>query len=116
MTDEDVVRRVAVAFGVSMCRSSRNPDCWRAAFYAQVRGESAVRLMKALYPLMGGRRQGQIDKAVSSWKPRGRRLRPEDEERILQLLGEGKSYREAGRLAGFSRTAVGSVAAKNKVS
>jgi DNA invertase Pin-like site-specific DNA recombinase len=62
---------------------------------------------------MGERRQAQIDRALDSWNPVARKMQPEDERRILQLLAAGGSYRSIGRLTGFSYTTVGNVAARN---
>jgi hypothetical protein len=106
MTDEDVVARVAKAFGVSYFPIASRSERWKSTYRTQVRGESAVRLMQAIRPSMGNRRQGQIDRALACWNPQKHRVRPEDEDQILRLVREGKSYRETGRLTGFSRTAV----------
>ena len=113
MTDEDVVARVAQAFGVSYSRCAIRSERWRQTFTARLRGESAVKLMRALRPMMGQRRKGQIDRALASWNPQARKVRPEDEGRILELLAGGHSYRSVAKLTGISHETVGNVLARN---
>jgi hypothetical protein len=114
MTDEDVVARVAQAFGVACVPCAIRTAQWRQTYHARLRGESAVRLMHALRPFMGKRRQAQIDKALASWKPQVRKMRPEDEKRVLELVASGDSYREIGRKIGVSYTTVGNVVKRNQ--
>jgi hypothetical protein len=67
MTDLDVIERVADLFGLAYVTATdpRN-DRWKPSYRVQLRGQRAVDLMLALRPLMGKRRQGQIDVAISS--------------------------------------------------
>jgi hypothetical protein len=116
-TDEDVIARVSALWGVSYWRSSerRNP-AWKPYFRVVIRGARAVELMRDLRPLMGNRRQQQIDRAIDGWAPKViHRLREEDQDRILALLKAGYSYRSIGREVGFSRTAVYNVAARHGI-
>ena len=114
MTDEDVVVRVAQAFGVTYVPSAIRSAKWRRTYHARLPGESAVRLMQALPPWMGKRRQAQIDQAVASWHPQVRKVLPADERRILQLVAEERSYRAIGRETGFSCTTIGNVVARKR--
>jgi hypothetical protein len=114
MIDEDVIARAALALGNRYWRVGGRNDIWKPTYRTQLRGESAVRLMQVLRPMMGLRRQAQIDRALASWSPQEHRLRPEDEKRILQLVASGLSYRATGRQVGFSWSTVGNVVARNQ--
>jgi hypothetical protein len=43
---------------------------WRTSYQVRVNGRDAVRWMSLLKPLMGSRRQAQIDRALASYAPR----------------------------------------------
>lgn len=66
MTDRDVIARVAVLLGVKYHKSLR--ASWKPIFCCLTRGQPAVDLMLKLRPLMGARRQHQINRAVRSFK------------------------------------------------
>lgn len=86
------------------------PQCERhsRSYKTVLRGTSAIRLMQEIRSLMGQRRQGQIDVAVSSWVPDRRRPSVEVEEQLAALLVEGRlSFRAIGRKLGVSHTLVG---------
>jgi hypothetical protein len=70
MTDEDVMARLGRIFNrkVQVVRA-RNVR-WRTSYQLRVQGSDAVRWMRLLRPLMGSRRQAQIDRAVASYAPR----------------------------------------------
>jgi hypothetical protein len=67
MTDEDVVSRAAM-----LLETSRQAPPYRRAVHhkpvytARFRGLRAVEVMQALYPMMGARRQRQIDEAFAA--------------------------------------------------
>lgn len=67
MTDADVVERVAALWSVSY-HEVRRDRCrlmgWKPNYYVHLRGRRAVEMMKLLRPLMGQRRQEQIDRAL----------------------------------------------------
>jgi hypothetical protein len=103
MVDRDVVDRVAALFecAVTLVRARR--DGWRTAYSARVRGPRAVEWMGRLRPLMGSRRQGQIDRAMACYAPDPTRLL--DDERAaeaLALLAQGRSVREVAERFGTS--------------
>jgi hypothetical protein len=106
-TDEDVIQRIAAIWGVSYWRSpeTRNP-AWKPYYRVQVRGRRAVDLMRELRPLMGIRRQQQIDRALEDWSPRANRI-PRDK---LNEMGRrhlaGESTRSLGREYGVSHETV----------
>jgi hypothetical protein len=67
MTDEDVIERIAKLCNINyhhlLPRNEGHKDVYRIIF----RGKRAVELMKQLRPLMGKRRQGQIERALNSY-------------------------------------------------
>ncbi len=67
MTDQDVVERAARLFGRSVTpwdRRSTPPR--RRVFFTRVKGAPAAMVMRRLHPLMGSRRQAQIDVALAA--------------------------------------------------
>jgi hypothetical protein len=94
MNDEDVVARLGRIFArkVYVVRP-RNPR-WRTSYQVRVQGGDAVRWMKLLRPLMGSRRQAQIDRAIASYSPRATSLLSEQTARAaLDALAAGDTVR-----------------------
>lgn len=72
MTDEDVIVRIANILGVrynALHRSTDGEKAWKQAYFICWRGKRALEWMRKLYPLMGARRQAQIDQALASHDP-----------------------------------------------
>lgn len=68
MTDEDVIQRVATLWGMTVFRHHRGKEKgWKPTCITRLSGGKAVALMKRLRPLMGQRRQAQIDAAIATW-------------------------------------------------
>ena len=80
MTDDDIVDRVATIFGNAVFRTDRGHERgWKPAFITRIRGGRAAQWMTDLRPLMGERRQAQIDRALSQRRDRRVRWRtPQD--------------------------------------
>lgn len=78
MTDCDVVERVARLFDRRVFRSDRGVERgYKPCYLTSLKGAAAVTLMRSLRPLMGARRRGQIDRALSApHQERIRWLRP----------------------------------------
>jgi hypothetical protein len=103
MTDEDVMARLVRIFErkVHVVRP-RNPR-WRTSYLVRVTGGNAVRWMRLLRPLMGARRQGQIDRALASYDPRPRAVLTDDTARAaLRALASGDSVKEVASHLGVS--------------
>lgn len=68
MTDLDVIQRVADMFGCSVVtiHTDRQNPRWKPTYKARMGGSKAVSMMHLLRPMMGARRQAQIDKAIAS--------------------------------------------------
>ncbi|HEV7845466.1 MAG TPA: hypothetical protein VGO83_04380 [Thermoleophilaceae bacterium] len=103
MVDRDVIERAGGLLGVTVCALPSRREGWRDAFSVRVRGARAVHWMERLRPLMGARRQQQIDLAIASYAPDPRRLlhqkRAQD---ALLMLAEGRSVRQVAEHFGTS--------------
>jgi hypothetical protein len=99
MTDEDVMARLGRIFNrkVQVVRA-RNVR-WRTSYQLRVQGSDAVRWMHLLRPLMGSRRQAQIDRAVASYAPRPVAILDDESASLaLSALASGATVKEvAGR-------------------
>lgn len=69
MTDEDIVARVADIWGKNYCRFDRNDGIRKIAYSTFIQSARAVEWMQKLRPLMGERRQAQIDRAINNYDP-----------------------------------------------
>lgn len=70
MKDEDIVARVAALFNHSYTPITPSKSHWSITYRFVIRNEPGAQLMKQLYPLMGQRRQTQIDKALAHYHPK----------------------------------------------
>jgi hypothetical protein len=103
MVDRDIIERVGVLLDVAVTVSPSRRDGWKDAYCVRVRGARAVLWMERLRPLMGSRRQHQIDRAVASHGPDPRRLL--DDERAAEALARlaaGESVRKVADRFGTS--------------
>lgn len=95
MADEDVMQRVGRILGRSVRVIPPRREGWRFTYAVTIKGAGAVSWMQQLRPLMGQRRQAQIDRALSTYAPRSKqRLDDERASRALSLLAAGASVRE----------------------
>lgn len=111
MTDRDVVARVASLFGVSASNpfKHKNPK-WKPFYLATLKGTRAVELMGLLRPLMGERRQGQIDRAAKTLSvSRRARLSDADVSAIRALLGQGLRICDVERITGKTHSLIGRI-------
>jgi hypothetical protein len=72
MADEDIITRVAILWGMSYCANPPRQVGWKMCYRTVIRGRKAAILMRELRPLMGHRRQGQIDQALARYNPNSR--------------------------------------------
>jgi hypothetical protein len=103
MVDRDIVERAGslLRAGVGVHPSRR--EGWKTTYSVRVRGARAVLWMKRLRPLMGSRRQEQIDRAIASHGPDPRRLLSDDgAAEALARLARGESVREVAERFGTS--------------
>lgn len=68
MCDRDIIERVAELFGIEYIHECEGrKENWSTTYQIQVRGESAIELMRLLKPIMGKRRSRQIEDAIASY-------------------------------------------------
>ena len=108
MTDEDIIAKVSSLVKVGYRRVRYHHPEWKPIYALQVRGGKAVDLMKKLRPLMGERRQKQIERALIGYDPflsqqRQRKL-PSPEE--LRVMLKTSTTRELGKELGCSRQTI----------
>jgi hypothetical protein len=76
---------------------------WRTSYQVRVNGGAAVHWMTLLRPLMGSRRQGQIDRALASYAPRPVALLTDEAARAaLDALVGGASVKSVAERFGVS--------------
>ena len=68
MTDEDIIKKVAKIFKKNFSAHKRSSPR-KTIYITSVQRAEAISLMKRIYPLMGERRQKQIERAVKAWDP-----------------------------------------------
>jgi hypothetical protein len=103
MTDEDVVARVAAMFDRKLGRWQSRHAREQPVFLVRITGAKAVAWMTALRPLMGERRQLQIDRAVASHAPTPTaRLDEAMARQALNLLATGTTVRAVAERFGTS--------------
>jgi hypothetical protein len=66
MTDEDIIAKVAACFGTKYQFYRAKKEYHKNSYIATLKGSRAIEMMKLLYPLMGKRRQAQIDRAINA--------------------------------------------------
>ena len=103
MTDHDVMARVGGIFGRKVHELKPRNARWRTSYQVRVNGGAAVRWMTVLRPLMGSRRQAQIDRALASYAPRPVALLSDEAARTaLDALAGGASVKHVAERFGVS--------------
>lgn len=107
MTDRDVIDKVASLFQTSTYIVRPNPKhpLWKQCYSTRLTGGRAANLMQEIYPLMGVRRQCQIDIALQGKRgarpvTRTRSLSRQEESRLVSLMAEKVSVAGAARIVG----------------
>lgn len=113
MTDEDVVRRVYDVVGRGSfykCGNIRNIK-WKPTYKFVLKGEGAVNLMRTLYPLMGNRRQQQIDNALNFSKTyQPDKVNKNNIDDIMLRLQNGEKHSSIAEIYGVSRSYISHIA------
>jgi len=102
-TDEDIAQRVATWWSVKAHPAVAKKAEWKNTWRVTLIGRRAVELMDAVRPLMGKRRQGQIDAAINSYHPQARKIDPTTLEAILEDLATGMNQTLIGTKYGLCR-------------
>lgn len=91
-TDFDIVEEVGKFFRTKPIKVKKRQKHWKQSWAIRIRGLGAVKIMKELFPFMGKRRKVQIEKAISSYKDKRKRIIPkEDYREIVNKLSSGES-------------------------
>jgi hypothetical protein len=103
MNDEDVMTRVGRMFERKVLSIKPRSARWQASYALRVQGAKAVRWMTVLRPLMGSRRQAQIDRALACYAPRQvALLNDETATTALRALAAGATVKEVAAHFGVS--------------
>jgi hypothetical protein len=103
MTDQDVMDRLGRVFARKVHVVRPRNVRWRTSYQVRVLGRDAVRWMTLLRPLMGSRRQAQIDRALASYAPRPVALLTDEAARAaLNALQAGDSVKAVAARLGVS--------------
>ncbi len=109
-TDEDVIAKVASLMNVSYwgrLSEEFERNGWKKPYAVHLRGSRAVELMLILKPLMGTRRQQQIEKAIEGFKPKVPLISEEDAMEMVRLYCvEKKKVVDLAQRFGIGRTLV----------
>lgn len=103
MVDRDIIDRAGTLLGSGVTVVPPRRDGWATTYCIRARGSRAVLWMQRLRPLMGKRRQAQIDRAIASHAPDPRR-RLDDRlaTEALARLAKGESVRQVAERFGTS--------------
>jgi hypothetical protein len=103
MTDQDVMARVGRLFDRKVQLVRPRNRRWKTSYQLRVQGAAAVRWMTLLRPLMGTRRQTQIDRALACYAPRPVALLDDERARAaLHALGAGMTVKDVAARFGVS--------------
>lgn len=103
MTDRDVIGRVGELLDQKVVVVRPRRRHWQTAYAIHLVGSRAVAWMRALRPLLGRRRQGQIDRAIASYDPRpSRHLDDQRALAALDRLEAGQTVKEVARYFGVT--------------
>lgn len=112
MTDQDVVARVAELFGMSVTALSARQENWKPTWRTDLRGAKAVMLMEVMKPLMGARRQGQIDAALATYSYRAGKVSPARCSDLIARYRAGESAAALATESGMTRWGIYKMAAR----
>ena len=110
-TDLDVIEKVAKLLGSNVIEENKRPkgkEHWKTVYYTMLCGEKAKNLMLEMYPLMGNRRQMQIDSAVNNYKPHEKKFNVEVVSKI-RALSNSVSQSEIARMFDTNRTTINKI-------
>jgi hypothetical protein len=103
MTDQDVMARLGRIFERKVHLIRPRNVRWQTSYQVRVHGRDAVRWMCLLRPLMGSRRQMQIDRALASYAPRTvALLNDETACAALDALATGATVKDVAARFGVS--------------
>jgi hypothetical protein len=106
-TDGDIAEKVGKMFNVKVYSRKRRQEHWKDVYSIRIIGSRAVELMKILKPLMGKRRQEQIQTALDSYvnttkEEHASKLNWETVREIRVKMASGQSVKELSQLYNIS--------------
>jgi hypothetical protein len=116
MTDRDVVARAAKLMAVKNAAFTprrRNPK-WKPSYIVSVSGVAAFHLMTKLRPLMGERRQGQIDAALACYIDRSKKISAARVEEIRAAVRAGRTQLAVAAAFGVARETVNKIVRRRR--
>jgi len=112
MTDKDVIERVSrlLGAGIYVVPTARRNSVWKPSYRVILRSNRAVQLMLQLKPLMGMRRQQQIEAAIaarnaalSTRRRSNYKLTPAQRRSIAERLDNGERAVDLAAEFGIAR-------------
>jgi hypothetical protein len=104
MTDRDVIKRVATAFGTSVQANDKGRH--RPEYGAVLKGSQAAALMIDLRPMMGNRRRRAINDALKGYLPPRFKLDFQKADEIRDRYAGGESVSSLSRAYGVARSTI----------
>jgi hypothetical protein len=107
MTDYDVIKRAADLLGIKSIYTRHGTGNWQTSYQFHLKGTRAVSVMRQLRPLMGTRRQKQIDRALAAYNPHYRsqvrsKLTESQVSEIYRRAWQGESLQRISQDLGVS--------------
>jgi hypothetical protein len=93
MSDEDVVARLAGIFGGNYISHAKRQEHFKDTWSWSVVSSRAAKIMEILRPLMGRRRQSQIDVALAAWGERQRKIQERKDANAFRAVQAVEYYR-----------------------
>ena len=105
MTDLDIIEKIAEWWGVCVAKPKVQKNHHKQSYRCMLRGSPAIEWMKILYPYMGLRRKGQIDKALKSHIIKGphRKVSVEQAREIFERRSNGECPKELAKEFGVTK-------------
>jgi hypothetical protein len=96
MTDEDIVQRVSNLFErpYYKVRSDKRNIKGKTLYSVGIYSNDAIAIMKIVYPIMGARRQLQIEGVINNWKSQKQHLTRLSNEEISEI----RSFYATGKI------------------
>ena len=110
-TDEDVIARVALMFGVKYWKvKGKRKSHWKEVWLTKKKGSHAVELMNILKPMMSVRWRQQIDRAIASYDDTKIKWLSEfDVAEIRRLCTTNMKQVDIGKMFGVKRETVNKI-------
>jgi hypothetical protein len=111
-TDKDIIEKLSTLLKVKCHKQKRRKSDlphYKTVYSIRLSGQLAYDLMAKLRPLMGIRRQEQIDKAMSGYKVKRVKLTKHKLDKIKELISTGLSLRKIAAEVDVDKSTVGHI-------